>query len=74
MAPVVEAARRGSTRVLHLSYRPVPGEAGPEKQFDFSRASLYDRREAGAEDRARAIELLQREEAHGGFVLVRVRR
>jgi NTE family protein len=74
LAPVLEGGRSGSTRVLHLSYRPGPGEAGPEKQFDFSRASLFDRRDAGAEDMIRALELLRRDEASGGFVLFRVRR
>lgn len=78
VAPLLEAARRGRTTVLHLSYHSSPTEAGPEKQFDFSRASLSGRRQAGADDMRRAIELLEQDEAGGrseaAFVLHRVRR
>ena len=43
--------------LLHLSYRPARHEAGPEKPFDFSRASLMDRWEAGSRDMEEAIHL-----------------
>jgi hypothetical protein len=36
--------------LLHLSYRPARHEAGPEKPFDFSRAILADRWQAGSVD------------------------
>ena len=73
----LNAGRRGSTTVLHLSYRSAPGEAGLEKQFDFSRGSLSARREAGAADMSHAMQLLANEEAgerSGRFALYRVRR
>ena len=48
-------ARRGATVLVHLRYRPGRDEAGPEKQFDFSQASLRRRRGAGEEDIRRAL-------------------
>jgi hypothetical protein len=69
------AARRGATTVLHLSYRSAPGEAGPESQFDFSRFNLARRKRAGAEDMVRAMDLLRDGgDASDGFVLHHVRR
>ena len=76
-AAALDAARRGSTTVLHLSYRSEPGEAGPEKQFDFSRASLSSRRKAGAADMVKALRLLDDEQSgdrRAGFAVHRVRR
>lgn len=72
------AGRRGKTTVFHLSYRSSPTEAGPEKQFNFSRATLSDRMRAGADDMKRAVELLGQDSQGGhsesAFVLHRVRR
>lgn len=68
-------ARRGTVRVAYLSYLPAAEEAGPDMQFDFSRATLSDRWEAGAADMARALEMLERErKPENGFSLIRVRR
>ena len=44
-------------KVLHLAYRAPLHEAGPEKPFDFSRASLSERWEAGYLDMQDAIAL-----------------
>jgi NTE family protein len=41
--------------VYHLSYRPPRHEAGPERPFDFSRATLAERWTAGSLDMAEAI-------------------
>jgi NTE family protein len=41
--------------ILHLSYRSVPDEAGPEKPFDFSPASVADRWREGELDMAEAL-------------------
>ncbi len=75
VAELEGAARRGATTVLHLSYRSAPGEAEPESQFDFSRFNLARRKRAGAEDMARAMDLLRDSgDASDGFVLHHVRR
>ena len=47
-------------RVLYLSYQPVPGEAGPEMPFDFSRATAHERWQAGLLDGEAALDLLDR--------------
>jgi NTE family protein len=41
--------------VVHLSYRAPGHEAGPEKPFDFSRATLGERWKAGYGDMVRAL-------------------
>ena len=41
--------------LYHLSYRPPRHEAGPERPFDFSRATLAERWTAGSLDMAEAI-------------------
>lgn len=43
--------------ILHLSYQPVPGEAGAEMMFDFSQASAGDRWSAGCLDAREALRL-----------------
>ena len=51
-------ARLGSTEattVLHLSYRGPAHEAGQEKTYDFSPATLRYRQQSGAEDAAAAL-------------------
>lgn len=40
--------------IYHLCHRPFQNEAGPERQFDFSRATLADRWQAGLMDMAEA--------------------
>lgn len=77
VAPVLAEIRRASTAVLHLSYGSAPEEAGPEKQFDFSPATLADRWDAGERDMATALELLECPEDGedtGGFTVHHVRR
>lgn len=49
------AAEAPGIDLLHLSYRPLPGDAGPEKQFDFSRATIADRMAEGARDAEGAL-------------------
>jgi NTE family protein len=49
--------------LVHLSYRAPAHEAGPEKPFDFSRANLADRWQAGALDMAEAIRVASGEDA-----------
>jgi NTE family protein len=44
-------------RMLHLAYRPPAHEAGPQKPFDFTRATLSERWRAGYADMAEAIRL-----------------
>jgi NTE family protein len=74
VAELERAARRGATTVLHLSYRAAPGEAGPESQLDFSHFNLMRRRDAGAKDMSRAMDLVLDEGgAPGGFLLHRIR-
>ena len=59
--------------ILHLSYRPVAGEAGPEMTFDFSQASSADRWTAGRLDMQEA--LLRHDEAKAqGNVVTSIRR
>jgi NTE family protein len=52
------AAEQGRSRVraiVHLSYRPPPHEAGPEKMFDLSRATVSERWRAGCLDAEEAM-------------------
>jgi NTE family protein len=44
--------------VMYLSYRPPAHEAGPEKIFDLSRASIADRWQSGFEDMVYALQIL----------------
>jgi NTE family protein len=44
------ADRMPIPKVMHLSYRAAPHEAGPEKAFDYSRSTLEDRWLAGKMD------------------------
>jgi NTE family protein len=57
IAPILAEATQRSVTLFHLSYRAAPHEAGPEKPFDFSRATLADRWEAGSLDMEEAIRL-----------------
>lgn len=47
MGSMVAEGRPWPVRVVPVGYRAVPGEAGPEKGFDFSRATLERRWAAG---------------------------
>ncbi|HEX8445459.1 MAG TPA: patatin-like phospholipase family protein [Sphingomonas sp.] len=47
-----------STDLVYLRYRASADEAGPEKTFDFSRATIRDRIARGAADAAAAIAML----------------
>ncbi len=42
--------------MFYLSYRAPPEEAGPEKPFDFSRATLEDRWQAALRDMREVLE------------------
>lgn len=56
---VARILKQGSDRainLLHLAYRPSANES-PLMMFDFSRASLIERWQAGAADMARALEI-----------------
>jgi NTE family protein len=57
IATLLREARRRSVDLRYLSYRGPPDEAASQKMFDFSRASLADRREAGFDDMAAALAL-----------------
>lgn len=48
---------RGRVKIAHLAYRAPSHQAGPEKPFDYSRASLDERWNAGYRDMEKAIEL-----------------
>jgi NTE family protein len=48
---------RGTVKLIHLSHRAPPHEAGPAKPFDFSRASLAERWQAGYLDMEEAVRL-----------------
>jgi NTE family protein len=45
---------------VYLSYRPSDEEAGPEKTFDLSRATIMDRWAVGASDMGAALERIGR--------------
>jgi NTE family protein len=61
--------------LMHLSYRAPIHEAGPEKAFDFSRASLADRWETGFHDMAEAVRIAaDRRRPRAGISVHRVRR
>lgn len=49
------SGRENRVRVLHLAYRAPAEEEGPEKPFNFSRATLTERWEAGQRDMEVAI-------------------
>jgi NTE family protein len=74
LAAATRAARRDALRILHLSYRAGPAEAGSEKQFDFSRASIDRRREAGQADMAEALRLLAEADGAAGWTRIAVTR
>jgi NTE family protein len=55
IASLLEKIKSSGLLVLHLGYHAPAHEAGPEKAFDFSRASLEHRWNAGAADMAEAV-------------------
>jgi NTE family protein len=67
---------RRAVLMLYLSYRPLPEEAGPEREFDYSARMLERRGQAGALDMEAAIATLEghasRREA--GVVIKSIRR
>jgi NTE family protein len=58
VAAVLAEGRAHSATVLHLPYRAPAGEPDFQKTFDFSRAALAGRWEAGARDMAAALRTL----------------
>ncbi len=59
-------------RIFYLSYRAPGHEAGPDRQYDFSRPTLDDRWQAGRLDMADALQLLKHgHAAEGETVLIR---
>ena len=67
---------RHAVTLLHLSYRAPAHEAGPEKPFDFSRANLADRWEAGSVDMVEAIRVASGEDvrSEAGIAVHQIRR
>jgi NTE family protein len=61
LLPIIAEASEQRATLLYLSYRAPKHEAGPEKPFDFSQASIEDRWEAGYLDMAEAIRLATEE-------------
>ncbi|KAI5913055.1 patatin-like phospholipase family protein [Azoarcus sp. PA01] len=53
-----EADERG-TDLIHLCYRPLPHDAGSEKQYDFSSETLADRWQYGRADGRLALERIR---------------
>jgi NTE family protein len=47
--------KSGGTDLFYLSYRALPDESGSEKPYDFSRATLSDRRREGRADATAAL-------------------
>lgn len=64
-ARLPEGAAVPGTDLYHLSYRPRDEEPGAEKPYDFSRATLADRRAAGAADAAVALTMIEPTRAAG---------
>jgi NTE family protein len=65
-------AARDARRVFYLSYRAPRHEAGPERQYDFSRRSIDDRWQAGRLDMIAALRQLKHSRAaDSGTVTVR---
>ena len=66
IAAVLGEGRARSATVLYLSYRAPDEEAGYEKPFDVSRATMSDRWQAGARDMAEALRTLTQVRKDGG--------
>jgi NTE family protein len=65
-------AARDARRVFYLSYRAPRHEAGPERQYDFSRRSIDDRWQAGRLDMIEALRHMKHgRAADSGTVTVR---
>lgn len=58
IARLRNALDQGGTDLLYLSLKARPDEAGAERQYDFSRATLAERHRAGVADGAAAMALL----------------
>jgi len=75
IAPVLADASERTATLLYLSYRAPRHEAGPEKPFDFSRATLADRWESGFLDMTEAVRLAgERGRQASGLSVRKVRR
>ena len=72
--PLLEEASERRATLLHLGYRPPQHEAGPEKPFDFSRATLEDRWQAGFLDMEEAVRLAADGNSGPGLKIREVRR
>jgi len=57
----------GTVHLYYVAYRPEPDEAGPEKQFDFSRTILSRRWDAGYRDMLSALALAKSGPPRQGF-------
>ena len=66
IAAVLGEGRAIGATVLYLSYRAPDEEAGYEKPFDISRATMSDRWRAGARDMAEALRTLSGVRTEGG--------
>jgi NTE family protein len=57
--------------IFYMSYRPLAGEAGPEKQYDFSERTLRARWRAGALDMDAALASFADDSQEGGLRTIR---
>lgn len=57
------AATNTNRRIMYLSYRPNPDEAGPEKTFDLSRRSIEGRWQSGLADMKYALTIFSSRDA-----------
>jgi NTE family protein len=72
IAAILDEASEGNALVVYLSYRAPEHEAGPEKAFDFSQATLADRWAAGSRDMAEAVRLAADRRQHSVGLTVRM--
>jgi NTE family protein len=74
LAPVLAEALEHTVTVLHLTYRAPAHEAGPEKAFDFSQATIDERWQAGAVDMGEAIGVAGTARPRAGISVREIRR
>ena len=71
-SPAPAGGTRHPVTLFHLAYCAATDEAGPEKPFDFSRATLADRWAAGSRDMAEAVRLAEAVPQRSGVVVHRI--
>jgi NTE family protein len=65
------SASRRAPPILYLSYRASGSEAGPEKTFDLSRATIADRWQAGILDMQEVLQRVGSGEQLSGLTIIR---